>query len=184
MKRFLLPVLLTLSTATYADEASHKVLTEKLLETTNAQSSLTEAYTQIEQVFITSMKELRLPKDMQPKVESHIEKMQKVLKEELDWQKLKQPLTELYMKTYTESEMKEILAFYKTEAGQKLLQKAPELMKESMDISGKVLQNTLPKLQAIQMELQKAVSEEIAKKAKEAEAAIEETKNKVKESTD
>jgi len=46
------------------------------------------------------------------------------------WEQLGPEFVKLYKEAFTESEMRELLAFYKTPTGQKVLMKMPELMQK------------------------------------------------------
>ncbi len=55
---------------------------------------------------------------------------------------LRKDVIDLYSENFTEKELKEITAFYNTKAGQKALEKLPEIMKGSMQIAQtRVMQN-------------------------------------------
>lgn len=69
----------------------------------------------------------------------------------------------LYDKYYTESELRDLIAFYKSPTGKKLIETAPQLFAESMERTSRIL---LPKLEQVmteifeeQKEMDKKVSE-------------------------
>lgn len=63
----------------------------------------------------------------------------------------------LYDKFYTEAELKDVIAFYKTATGQKMIATMPNLMSESMHLSNQLV---LPKVTNL---IQEIVKEEIGK---------------------
>jgi hypothetical protein len=54
----------------------------------------------------------------------------------------------LYVATFSESELRQLIAFYQTPIGQKALQKMPELMQKGMAIGQKLAQDHMPELQS------------------------------------
>lgn len=57
---------------------------------------------------------------------------------------VKLDLVEIYEKHFTEADIQELIQFYKTPIGQKLIKETPELQK---DIMTRMMQNFLPKMQ-------------------------------------
>ena len=56
----------------------------------------------------------------------------------LTWNAMLPEVAKLYKETFTESEIRELLAFYKTPVGQKLLVKIPELTQKSFSIGSSI----------------------------------------------
>ncbi len=54
----------------------------------------------------------------------------------------------LYIASFSESELRELIAFYRSPIGQKALEKMPELMQKGMAIGQKLAQDNMPELQA------------------------------------
>ena len=69
------------------------------------------------------------------------------------WDKLKTQMVGAYVAVYTEDEIKEITAFYKSPAGVKMIAKMPELMQASMQITQNQMQQIMPKIQALSQEM-------------------------------
>ena len=61
---------------------------------------------------------------------------------------LDKQMVSLYAETFTEPELRQLIAFYKTPVGQKALQKMPELMLKGMAIGQQLAQAHMPELQA------------------------------------
>ena len=70
---------------------------------------------------------------------------------EFSWDKMKEDYITLYADTFTEEELKGIIAFYKSPAGQAFIQKQPELMKRSMELSQKLMLKFMPAIQGAAM---------------------------------
>ena len=76
----------------------------------------------------------------------------------LAWEKLKPAYVDLYAKTYSESEIDGILAFYKSPSGQAMVEKTPALLTASQAIVMSRVQDVQTQLQSIS----KDVMEQIA----------------------
>lgn len=61
---------------------------------------------------------------------------------------LDKQMVRLYAETFTEPELRQMIAFYKTPVGQKALQKMPELMQKGVAIGQQLAQAHMPELQA------------------------------------
>ena len=57
-----------------------------------------------------------------------------------NWEVIGPQMLELYMRTFTEAELRDLIAFYKTPTGRKSLEKMPELLQEGMKIGEEVAQ--------------------------------------------
>ena len=66
---------------------------------------------------------------------------------------MKDDYIDIYVKTYTESEIRAILEFYKSPAGKKFIEKMPELMQQSMAISQKNMPTIMNKVTKISEEM-------------------------------
>jgi uncharacterized protein len=82
------------------------------------------------------------------------------LKKSMTWQAMQPELTQLYGEAFTEPELKEMAAFYRTPTGQKALHRMPEMMQRSMMIGAKVSQ---PHTEELRKQMQ-AREAELAKK--------------------
>ena len=80
-----------------------------------------------------------------------------IVREEVSWQKLKEPMIDVYVKFYTEQELQDIIAFYSTPSGKSFLGKMPLVMQESMSMSQSLMTNLMPKIRALTEELQQEI---------------------------
>jgi len=80
--------------------------------------------------------------------------------EDLDHDRMEKSIIRIYAQTFNEKELKELIAFYKTPLGKKVLEKTPELMETSalmgMDEAtknqGKLMERLTPFLEGIQQQ--------------------------------
>ena len=65
----------------------------------------------------------------------------------MSWNSLKGDMVEIYGRTFTEPELREITKFYQTPTGRKMSAVLPQLMQSGMEIGQKRVQEHLPELQ-------------------------------------
>lgn len=67
-------------------------------------------------------------------------------REELSWKVLKEKIKPLYLKEFSEEDLAQMIAFYKTPIGQKALKVTPALMAESVSLAGDLAEKNQEKL--------------------------------------
>ena len=90
-----------------------------------------------------------IPADTAEKTKATQEKIFALLQEEMSWKKFKPMVAAVYAESLTPEEVKGITAFYKSPAGQALLDKQPVIMQKSMVMQQKLMMDMMPKIQAI-----------------------------------
>lgn len=76
-----------------------------------------------------------------------LQAMKDFYSDNLNWKSFEADVIKLYAESFTEAEIKELTAFYKSKIGQKFLEKQPELQQKSMQIAMARFQPLIPKLQ-------------------------------------
>jgi hypothetical protein len=88
-------------------------------------------------------------------LEENMNKMNAVVGEQLNWQKLKPAYIDLYAAEYSEEEIDGILAFYKSPVGQVMLAKDPELVTKTGEIVSARMQALGPQMQKVIADMRK-----------------------------
>jgi uncharacterized protein len=83
-------------------------------------------------------------------VKDFTEKAVKLSQNALNWKSLEPEYVKIYAAEYTTEEIEAITAFYKTPAGQTMLEKTPELLQASMKIVQKRMVDLQPEMKALQ----------------------------------
>ncbi len=156
MKYCLLTVLaLGLSALAHADDASHKAAALKLLSKVNSKDTMMASFSAMLEPMSKSLAQQGIPQAGIDEVKVAVTDW---LKKEVDFDVIAPKLADLYMKEFTEEELNEIMKFYDTPLGKKLLAKLPVLMQQGAVIGQSVLQSK-------QGDLQKKVVEILQKYA-------------------
>lgn len=90
--------------------------------------------------------------------EKRIKSMELVLQEArkaIDWKVIEADMAKIYTEKFDEKDLEDIIAFFKTPAGAKWLEKQPEIQAESMQ----TMQKILPQIQAATMKALSAQKE-------------------------
>ncbi len=102
-------------------------------------------------------------------VESIHAASQKFFADNFKWDDLKPQVAKLYAETFTEAELRDIVAFYETPTGQKVAAKLPGLFQQATALSMTRIQEKMPEFQqqvgALIQDYQKKAAAEAAAKA-------------------
>ncbi|HQV31917.1 MAG TPA: DUF2059 domain-containing protein [Calditrichia bacterium] len=153
MKRLFFCWMMFAVLAVYADENTHRAAVLELLEVTDVQALLDNVYGQVEQIMATTVQQMGVEESQRPVVEKYMKRMTEAMKAEMNWPKLQEPFVAMYMSVFTEAEVREIVQFYKSPIGQKVLEKMPLIMQQSMQISQQMMTGFFPRIQEIQQEM-------------------------------
>ncbi len=141
-------LLLVSGTAVAAEQdAGKRALAAELLDLMHMKENSGEGMEMMKQLFSENSSTMR--PEMAAKISGETQKMFDVISKNLSWGNLKDDYIDLYAETYTTDELKGIIAFYKTPAGQAFGTKQPELMKKGLEINRR---HIMPALRAMQDE--------------------------------
>jgi len=152
MKHLLATFAVSLFASAVAAAPASQASVEELLDLTRAESLISEMYPQVEQIMRQSMKAAlvdKAPTAAQQRVlDAMPGKFIAIMREELNWAKLKPQFTQIYQETFEQEEIDGLIAFYKSPAGQAYVGKMPSVMQRTMALSQEQMKVILPKMQA------------------------------------
>ena len=120
-----------------AEENVNRKLAEELLTLTNTKGNIERMVESMKQMQISQIKKLALSTGNADKAQALTERIMDVVTKEMSWDNLKDDYIAIYADTFTEDELKGLIAFYEGPLGQKLISKTPDLMKRSIEVSQK-----------------------------------------------
>lgn len=126
--------------ATGADSA------EKLLELTHADRLSVPVYLQVQQMFSQGFQEAKAPSSKASVLESYQAKANSILDRAIGWSQIKPTLIKLYTEEFTEEELKQMVGFYQSDVGKKMLAKLPELNHRSAQMAQARLEEVAPEV--------------------------------------
>ncbi len=122
---------------------------EKMLTMTKMDKMMEPMYAQLEAMLQSQYEQMGAREEQLPIYEKYNKQMFDLLKAEISWEKLRDQFIDLYARVYTSDEIKAISEFYTSAAGQKMIEKMPMLMQESMVIAQENMKGLIPQIQAI-----------------------------------
>ena len=140
-------------------EQSKRESVEALLTLTNADAIVDSIYAQMDQMFAGMSTQLGIKPSEQSAFDRYMKKVVVAMREDMSWEKMKDPMIDIYLKHYTEQEIQDMLAFYQTATGQSMITKMPAVMSDSMAISQAMVKDFLPKITAMAQEFRKELEE-------------------------
>jgi hypothetical protein len=148
----------------YADERSHRATAEELLKLLKSDQMMEPVFGQMKLMMEQQFDQMGVSEDKRPLLKKYTDKLINLLRKEMGWENIKNDFISAYVETFTEDEIRAILGFYKTPAGQTFIQKMPLLMKKSVEISQKKIPEMIEKMQQITTEMIEEMRGEIEKK--------------------
>lgn len=131
MKKMICSLLLVfvLSFSSKAQSKEYKKLVKEYMETTNALAQFKVNIGTIIDMFRENKNYSNISESFWKEFQAEIEKTSET--------RLIDMFVDIYFKYFTESDLKEIIAFYKTPIGQKLLHNNPAIIKDAMSVGKK-----------------------------------------------
>lgn len=152
-------LLLMFSPSLIADNVSKDKKLNELVNVMDMDSMIDSIYSQMESMMQNMATQMGVQPDEQAIFDEYYKQMTQIIKEDMSWAKMEPLVIDIYRRNFTEKELDDMLAFYKTETGKSLLAKMPVVMQESMHISQVLMQQSIPKIQAKAEQLGEALTE-------------------------
>ena len=128
----------------------------ELLETTHAKRLLEAASGQIDSLMTTTMKSMlqgrTLSARQQQTVDAMRAKVATLTAEQLSWEVMEPMYLKIYRDSFSQSEIEGMLAFYKSPAGQAVVEKLPLLQQNMMSYMQQRMAVLLPQIQQMAKE--------------------------------
>lgn len=125
-----------------ADVQSHKKAAEELLEVMKVQETFEQSIDEM----------LKVQLKANPGMEAFEPVLRKFFKKYMGWKTLKGDLVKLYLEEFSEKELRELVAFYRTKIGQKAATRMPALMSKGAEIGQNRVQEHMPELMQMMQE--------------------------------
>ena len=155
MRRIGVSVLLSLCIASlgYADSQTHRQAAEEVLRLTKVDKMLGPLVDQIQQVQIQQLQQMNLSREAYSAAQRYLQRINDLVAREMQWQEIKNDYIGLYTDAFTEQELHQLIQFYSTPLGRKVIEKMPVLMEQSMQLGQKKMMNIMPEIQALSEEM-------------------------------
>lgn len=137
-----------------AEESSHWKRAEQLLSMMDVQKNIEQSFDMVKKMQVEQLAKLpSASPEEAAKAQAFFNQLMEMISQEMTWEKVKDDYIRIYAETFTEEELDEIIKFYQTPVGQKLIAKMPELSRRSIEVGQKQMTTLLPKIQALSQEM-------------------------------
>jgi hypothetical protein len=129
---------------------------KELLQLSGSEKMVSDMQQRMKGMFANSMKQALAGKGASAAQVAMAEKMQEkmsaLLAEEMSWSKMEAVYLQVYKESFTQDEINQLIAFYKSPTGQMFIQKMPTVMQKSMLAMQQQMGPLMEKIRAIQTE--------------------------------
>lgn len=136
-----------------ADAKSHAADAERFLILARADKLAVPVYAQVQQMFAQRFTESNAPQSEKAVLETYQAQANTALEQAVGWDKLKPDMVKLYTSNFNEQEMKELIRFYESPLGKKVLEKMPTLTAQSAQLTQGKLETAVPKVNQLLAEM-------------------------------
>lgn len=120
-----------------AGPETHRQAVGKLFELTDMQQKIAESVDNV----------LAIQLGQNPALREHRDLVRAWLEKTIGWEGLKDDVTDMYLKTFTEQELVEMNAFYGSPTGRKVIKQLPELVQQRNRLAMQRMQDNIGDLQ-------------------------------------
>lgn len=134
---FILAAVVSCGAFAQTGQPASKASIEQLLEITETRkmydATMQEMTKMVDQSTARIMN--RIPPEKQGKFKKAMAELDTIIKEEMSWDKMKPQYVQIYMETFTQQEIDDLAAFYKTPSGKSFIKKQPQVIQRTSAIS-------------------------------------------------
>jgi hypothetical protein len=149
MKKILVALALVFAFTVSAQNNKEADNLDELFELLDMDSMVETMYDQMQSIYNEVEKDVDISPEELAINQKYREQMTNIMKKEMSWQAMKVDLKQIYLQNFTESEIADMLIFYKSPTGQSVLRTMPVVMQESMKLGQAMAEKALPKIQAL-----------------------------------
>lgn len=128
------------------DDPKRAAAAEELLKAMHTDELMVKQKEAMQKMMASFLPKTLTPEQLKKAQDAQAVALDAVFKE-LTWESLKPDFVEIYSSVFTEDELNQLIAFYKTPIGQKLIEKMPELQAKSMQIMQARMKTLMPAIQ-------------------------------------
>ncbi len=136
-------VLIAFSQPGRADEQSHKKAVEELFVEMKIEEEISKSLELM----------IQAQAGANPQGSNVMNAVRQFYSKYLGWESQKPDMIEIFMGAFNEKEIRELISFYKTPVGQKLIDKMPDMSAKVMEIAAKRLEEHMPEYYKMMSEI-------------------------------
>lgn len=136
-----------------ADEASKTAKVEEFFRLAKMDEMLRQTLalsaSQVKSGMLQEMIGVKLPPEIEKSQEEFQDKITRIISDALAWEKIEPAYVKLFAEAYSEQELDDIVAFYRSPTGQAMVSKGPSLMTKASEIVQQRMAIAMPELQKL-----------------------------------
>lgn len=136
-----------------ADAKRHAADAERFLLVAHADKLVVPVYAQVQQMFAQRFAESNAPQSEKAVLETYQAQANTALDQAVGWDQLKPDMVKLYTSTFNEQEMQDLIRFYDSPVGKKVLEIMPALTAQSAQLTQSKLESAVPKVNQLLAEM-------------------------------
>jgi hypothetical protein len=129
----------------FADENSQRALASKLIDMTNGKDTMRAGFDAVINGVIENMHQHGMPQQGVDEIKAAVGKW---YDSEINFDEIRPKMVEIYIKDFTEDDLKQLVAFYESPVGQKAIKNLPNVMREGAMIAQEYTKSKIPSLNA------------------------------------
>ncbi len=172
MRRYVAVLLMVLAVGcccARADEASKRAKAEQLFMLLHMDTMMDQLMggvkKQVQQITESMPGADQATPEQKKQITDFQQRVMDLVNQKIGWKALEPDFINLYASTYTEEELDGIVAFYKSPVGQKMMEKTPELMTKSTQITQQRMSELQPQLNQMVQDFMKSMATSMGKPA-------------------
>jgi uncharacterized protein len=157
MKKFMMALclFLLLPVSAFAQEVE---LAEEFMELTHVNKMMDQIEAQVMQMQDQLLAHMEIPEGKEQAAEEFRTEVRQVVYEIMDFEQMREEYIELFSTVYTEEELREMIRFFKSPAGQNMLEKQSMVIQQAIDISQNRIAMLIPELQRMTEEFEQSLA--------------------------
>ncbi|AWV06037.1 DUF2059 domain-containing protein [Marilutibacter maris] len=150
--RLALPLLLLTAPAVFAAPPSDAQV-DRLMELTRVRDTLESMWPQIEAMQQQVVEQTLAGAGHKPdkaeraQLDALLERQMRTLRSVMSWEQMEPVYRDIYQQTFEAEDVDAMIAFYESEAGQKLIAKMPQLMRNTMEATQRLIAPAIEEMQ-------------------------------------
>jgi len=137
----------------HADDASKAAKIEEMLTVTHADRMMEQMMGSMQSMVANQMKQANLPEDSRAAAEEMQKRIMDLVASKMSWDKIKPVYVQAYSETFTEQEIDGAVQFYKSPAGQAILEKMPVLLQKTVGLTQQLMGDLMPEITKMMEEM-------------------------------
>lgn len=130
----------------FASTEQSRKIAEEIIQILDMDESFKQIASQVKEAHTQEILKLGLTEEQENLAKEYIDKVSDLFFNEFSWKGMKNEYIEIYVNTFTEEELQQVLDFYKTSVGQKILKRLPEINQKSFEIIQGKIKGVMSKL--------------------------------------